>query len=340
MTTVASRTFRSTPHRDATETWSAIVDLLTQGKDGDARRELRAVAGIAASLIADQAPKAAPIVVTCDGPRTRIYCLYDDDAIDGSDASEDALGFDPLKGDWQVSLPCPEDDLSWVQAALKKHSNRITARDLATGIASRPGQRNELAVVDARREGFPEIMTSVAVYTYTHSVTYVADNILKSLKDIIRLSGLDPVEFVEGWASNMLAVQTWLDSDDLERVVLEIFNPRTDELITRWDIDIVYSWSSGDGSFWTDTDQLKYAIRKAGLLPSQASYELLLKTKPGRPDVHGWVKGSFRSTDGMVRQSLGSTIEHSGLGAQRCLLEEPLMLTIDEAFRKFKSSLN
>ena len=35
-------------------------------------------------------------------------------------------------------------------------------------------------------------MTSVAVNTYTHSVTYVADNILKSMKDIVRLSGLDP----------------------------------------------------------------------------------------------------------------------------------------------------
>jgi hypothetical protein len=32
-------------------------------------------------------------------------------------------------------------------------------------------------------------MTSVVVNTYTHSVTYVADNILKSMKDIIRLSG-------------------------------------------------------------------------------------------------------------------------------------------------------
>src|SRR5258708_8973842 len=34
-------------------------------------------------------------------------------------------------------------------------------------------------------------MTSVAVYSYAHSVTYVADNTLKSFKDIIRLSGLD-----------------------------------------------------------------------------------------------------------------------------------------------------
>ena len=136
MTTVVSRTFRSSPHRDALQTWDAIVELLTQGKDDTARSELRAVAGVAASLIADQAPKSAPIVATCDGPRTRIYCLFDEDAIDGDDANEEVLGFEPLKGDWGVSLPCPKEQLGWVQSALKKHSSRIIARDLSQGIAT------------------------------------------------------------------------------------------------------------------------------------------------------------------------------------------------------------
>lgn len=139
MSTVASRTFRSNPQCDALQTWSAIVNLLTQGRMDAARTELLAVAGIAASVIAEQAPKNAAIVVTCDGPRTRIYCLYDDDAIEGSDANEDALGFDPLKGNWRVSLPCPADDLAWVQGALKKHSNRITARDLNATISTDNG---------------------------------------------------------------------------------------------------------------------------------------------------------------------------------------------------------
>ncbi|AWB22592.1 hypothetical protein DA075_18135 [Methylobacterium currus] len=129
MSTVASRTFRSTPGRNALETWTAIVDLLTKGAAGAAREELLAIGGVAASVIADQAPKDSAITVTCDGPRTRIYCLYGDDAIDGGDANEDALGYDPLKGDWGVSLPCLSEDLAWVQAALKKHSTRITARD-------------------------------------------------------------------------------------------------------------------------------------------------------------------------------------------------------------------
>lgn len=155
-------------------------------------------------------------------------------------------------------------------------------------------------------------MTSVAVNTYTHSVTYVADNILKSFKDIIRLSGLNPARFSDDWATNLLAIKTWLGTNDLEKVILEVFNPVSGKLIVRWDIDIAYGWT-GDGGFWTDTEQLKYHIRKAGIAPSDAAYDILLKTKPGRPDVAGWGTGSFRSTDGFVRHSLGSTLGHNGL---------------------------
>jgi len=157
-------------------------------------------------------------------------------------------------------------------------------------------------------------MTSVTVNTYTHSVTYVADNILKSMKDIIRLSGLDPTNLVDGWASKMRALQAWLGSRHLETVVLEIFDPKTDELVGRWDMDVIYTTGSGDGEFWTDTEQIKYHIRKAGLAPSEAHYRLLLQNKPGRPDVDGWGPAEYRSTEGFARHSLGSTIEHNGLG--------------------------
>lgn len=158
-------------------------------------------------------------------------------------------------------------------------------------------------------------MTSVSVYSYTHSVTYVADNIHKSLKDIIRLSGLNPASLMDNRESTLRALRTWIDSKDLERVILEIYDPDTDKLILRWDLDIAYEWSSDDGTFYTDTDQLRYHILKAGVAPSQAKYRLILCTKPGSPDVDGWGSVTFRSTDGMVKQSLGSTIQHSGLGA-------------------------
>jgi hypothetical protein len=157
-------------------------------------------------------------------------------------------------------------------------------------------------------------MTSVIVNTYTHSVVYVADNILKSMKDVIRLSGLDPSGLVDDWQDKMTALQTWLYSRHLETVVLEIFDPKTDRLVGRWDSDVVYSTAGGDGGFWTDTEQIKYAVRKAGLMPGEARYRLLLQNKPGRPDVPGWSAATYRSTEGFARHSLGSTIEHNGLG--------------------------
>lgn len=158
-------------------------------------------------------------------------------------------------------------------------------------------------------------MSSVAVYSYAHTVTYVSDNILKSFKDIIRLSGLDPFHLTSQWDVLLKGLTTWINSSHLEKVILEIYNPKDDALLVRWDIDIVYTWSSSDGHFWTDTEQLKYAIKKNGLAPSEAKYRLLVTNKSGAPDVAGWSSTALRSTQNMVKQSLGSTIEHNGLGA-------------------------
>lgn len=154
MSTVVSRTFRSTPHRDAHATWQAIVDLLTKGKESAARTELLSASGIGATVIADQAPRDAAIIVTCDGPRTRVYCTYDDDAIDGSGANEDALGFDPLNGEWAMSLPCQPEDLTWVQDALKKISTRISARDPNASISLKEAQSSAPQALVLDPKGF------------------------------------------------------------------------------------------------------------------------------------------------------------------------------------------
>ena len=76
--------------------------------------------------------KGSPIVVHGSGPRVRVYCLYDEDAIAGDNAKEDALSFNAMESNWHMSLPCQATDLTWVQAALNKIASRVTARDLAT----------------------------------------------------------------------------------------------------------------------------------------------------------------------------------------------------------------
>ena len=156
--------------------------------------------------------------------------------------------------------------------------------------------------------------TFVAVNTYTHSVTYVTNKILLTLKNIILFSGLSPEKLTNQWAVLELGIKTWLDSKDLTGIVLEVYNPRTNALIGRWDLDIRYDYNGGDGAFWVNTDEIRYYIQKAGVWPSSCDYRILATTEPFRPNVDGWTTGSFRSTEGFTKQSLGTTIDGNGLG--------------------------
>ncbi len=152
--TVVARTFCSIPKRSALETWSAIAEMLAPNHGCEARRELEAVAGIASSLITREA-MTAPIVVYGCGPRVRIYCVYNEDAITGDAANENRLAFDATDGDWHMSLPCPADDLDWVVGALAKKTKRITARDQGAAVesedssqASKAAGNNDAAGID------------------------------------------------------------------------------------------------------------------------------------------------------------------------------------------------
>lgn len=154
--------------------------------------------------------------------------------------------------------------------------------------------------------------TVVSVNTYTHSVTYVTDKLLTSIKEIVRLSGLNPGQMTEDWQILELGIKTWLNTKDLEEVYLEVFNPESDELIGRWDFEIFYGFD-GDGSFWQDPEAIQYHIKKQGYFPEDCDYRIITHTKNGRPDVSGWSKASLRSTDGFIKQSVGTTIDGSGL---------------------------
>lgn len=158
--------------------------------------------------------------------------------------------------------------------------------------------------------------TFVAVNTYTYSVTYVAEKLLLSLKEIIRESGLSPEKLTSEWAVLQLGFKTWLETRDLQRVTLEVYDPANNSLINRWDFDIEYGLV-GDGTMWVDTENIRYHIKKAGYWPSQCNYSVIVTTKPGRPNVAGWSSCSFRSTDGMSRYSIGTAIDgDNGLGSR------------------------
>lgn len=151
--------------------------------------------------------------------------------------------------------------------------------------------------------------TTVSVNTYTHSVTFLSDNILKSIKHLILMIGLDPAYFIGEWGLFDRGLQTWIKSQHLKGATIEIFNKYSDALVFRYDFEIDYSYGSGDdGDFWVDTTPIKNAVYKAGITASSCNYCIKLRNSPGRPDVDGFSPCNFRSTDGFMQQSVGTTI--------------------------------
>lgn len=147
--TVIARRLASVPERSAVDTWNAIVELIAPDSRSSARNELAAVAGVACSLIASE--MAAPIVIYGSGPRLRIYCLYGDEAIEGDNVSEGSLTYVPTEEDWRMSLPCPEEELGWVQKSLRS-STRVSARDEDEDVGDEKSEDRS-----ARGEGVPTV---------------------------------------------------------------------------------------------------------------------------------------------------------------------------------------
>lgn len=154
--------------------------------------------------------------------------------------------------------------------------------------------------------------THVGVLTFTHAVTYVTDKLLKSLQLIVRESGLDPGKISKEWSVLEAGIRTWLQSHHLERVVLEVYDPQSTDLVGRWDFDINYE-QAGDGHLALDADQVKYTIQKSGRWPSKCDYRIVTMTKPGRADVAGWSPTTLRSTEGFTQHSIGTTIDGSDI---------------------------
>jgi hypothetical protein len=121
--------------RTAAATWTAIVDVVApEGAPG--RGQLESLIGIAASLIATEAWKKTPVIIAGVGPQLRVYCLHDEDAIVGDDANEDALAWSPTAGEWTIELPCPPEDLEWVQTALSGADAPVSAVDCTKALAA------------------------------------------------------------------------------------------------------------------------------------------------------------------------------------------------------------
>lgn len=120
--TTHARTVNSSPARSALETWNVIVDILCHStQTAEARSELENIRGVMASIISGETLRDHPLVLMGSGPRVKVYCIYDEDAMTGERARETHLTHDPFASDdWSLSAPCPPEDKDWVERALTK----------------------------------------------------------------------------------------------------------------------------------------------------------------------------------------------------------------------------
>ncbi len=143
MSTVIARRVASTPTRTAAQTWAKIVELFAPDPNSPQRKELALAAGVACSSISSEATKDAAIVVWGGGPRVRVYCLFDEDAITQDDVNEDALPRAPTEGDWRMSIPCLPEDVAWSKANLASGSSRISVRSMDEDVADEEAKAAE-----------------------------------------------------------------------------------------------------------------------------------------------------------------------------------------------------
>jgi hypothetical protein len=137
------------------------------------------------------------------------------------------------------------------------------------------------------------------------------------LKRLIQGCGLPITPLTRQWVSIELGVNSWLATQHLKQLVLEVFDPtKATTLRGRFDFEIDYRYyTAGDGALWIDAETVRTAILKTGSYPSQCSYRVLASTSVGAPSVAGWGTTTFRSTDGMSRHVVGTAMGGGSIGA-------------------------
>lgn len=155
--------------------------------------------------------------------------------------------------------------------------------------------------------------TTTTTYTYTHSVNHVTDRILNDFIEVIREVGLDPSLLTDDWEVLERGIRVWLGHRELESLHLEIVDPEDEELLLRWDFQIDYDYPTED--MWDDPGAIRAALAKIGKVPGRCHYRVVASAPRGR-DVDGWSPTRLRSTEGMVRQGVGTSAAAPELGAE------------------------
>lgn len=160
-----------------------------------------------------------------------------------------------------------------------------------------------------------QVGTRANTYALTHSITFMSDNLLNTLREVIRENGLSPDKLMNDRETLARGITTWLQSGHLTDVVVEFYKPGGTTAEARWEFPVGYTASGIEDDMWLDKTYLRQLIAKAKRPSADCSYRVVLLTTPGRANVSGFSSCELLSTGALVARQAGTAIATGHLTA-------------------------
>jgi len=127
------RDIASIPVRSATETWSAIIDLISDVTSID-KHQISNASSAMADVISEEFPHDHPIIFSGCGPQLRLYLDYATASMErGHDI--DPINWNPTECEnWHAHVPTDAVDLGWMNKFFEDRAPRFSAYDKEKGL--------------------------------------------------------------------------------------------------------------------------------------------------------------------------------------------------------------
>lgn len=161
--------------------------------------------------------------------------------------------------------------------------------------------------------------TEVSTYTITHTATHVADVILGSIADILRILQIDFTNLYGYWPTYEKAIIAWIRESSLECVALECHRP-DGQVEPIFEFPVLYRAKSvGERTFAADRRALLLYLNKLQQVPLGTTYKIFCTFNRSPSDQPGWSAGIRSSVESMRYSSFGTLASgpHAGAGLRQ-----------------------
>jgi hypothetical protein len=153
-----------------------------------------------------------------------------------------------------------------------------------------------------------------SVHVTARSYTYLVNEINRVFLEAVVSGGLDPSEYASQQPTIETGLRTWMTMRQLESAYLEIYDPQTNAVRSRIDLDISFRDSGDDSEYRTDIERVRGELGKGGRFAG-CKYRVLVSTVPGAASVSGWTPSRLGSVDHLTRHDVGDVIGAPRAGA-------------------------